>query len=122
MAVLGFLGSGKTDLIIKLLKRKTFLSQILKSFFYKDIRPILQTLYYKPILQTYTSYSSTLKKIVKFDEFDRLRKIGNVLLVFHESCDKNLVNKEFIKLATAGRHKGLVVIYVKHNLFQSRWS
>ena len=26
--------------------------------------------------------------------------------------------KDFVKLATAGRHKNVYVIYVKHNLFQ----
>ena len=32
-------------------------------------------------------------------------------------------NKEFSTLATAGRHKNLSNIYVKHNLFQqSKWS
>ena len=32
-------------------------------------------------------------------------------------------DKEFSKLVTAGRHKNISVIYVKHNLFQqSKWS
>ena len=40
-----------------------------------------------------------------------------------DSCEEIYNDKEFVKLATAGRHKGLIVIYVKHNLFQqSRWS
>ena len=47
----------------------------------------------------------------------------NILLVFDGSCEEIYNDKEFVKLATAGRNKGLNVIYVKHNLFQqSRWS
>ena len=35
----------------------------------------------------------------------------------------NFNDKEFVKLATAGRHKNINVIYVKHNLYQqSKWS
>ena len=62
-------------------------------------------------------------ELVKFDGFDRLRNIENVLLVIDDSCEKIYNDKEFVKLATAGRHRGLDVTYVKHNLFQqSRWS
>ena len=62
-------------------------------------------------------------EFVKFDGFDRLRNIGNILLVFDDSCEEIYNDKEFAKLATAGRHRGLDVNYVKHNLFQqSRWS
>ena len=60
---------------------------------------------------------------VKFDGFDRLRNIENILLVFDDSCEEIYNDKEFVKLATAGRHRGLDVIFVEHNLFQqSRWS
>ena len=31
---------------------------------------------------------------------------------------KKFFEKDFVKLATAGRHKNVHVIYVKHNLFQ----
>ena len=60
---------------------------------------------------------------IKFDGFDRLRNIEIILLVFDDSCEEIYNDKEFVKLATAGRHRGLDVIYVEHNLFQqSRWS
>ena len=43
--------------------------------------------------------------------------------MFDDSCEKIYNDKDFVKLATAGAHKGLDVIYVKHNLFQQRrWS
>ena len=45
------------------------------------------------------------------------------MLVFDDSCEEIFNDKEFSKLATAGRHKKVSVIYVKHNLFQlSKWS
>ena len=82
--------------------------------FYKDIQPILRDELHAGRIQI---------EFVKFDEFDRLRNIENILLVFDDSCEEIYNDKEFVKLATAGRHKGLDVIYVKHNLFQqSRWS
>ena len=62
-------------------------------------------------------------EFVKFDRFDRLRNIETILLVIDDSCEEIYNNKEIVKLATAGRHRGLDVIYLKHNLFQqSRWS
>ena len=44
-------------------------------------------------------------------------------MVFDDSCDEIFNDKELVKLAMSGRHKGLDVNYVKHNLLQrSRWS
>ena len=45
-------------------------------------------------------------------------ELENSLLVFEDSCEEIFNDKEFSKLATAGRHKNISVIYVKHNLFQ----
>ena len=39
------------------------------------------------------------------------------LLTFEDFCEKISKSKDFIKIATAGRHKGLSTIYIKHNLF-----
>ena len=77
----------------------------------------------QPIVREKLNASNIQTEFLKFDGFDRLRNIKNILLVFDDSCEKNYNDREFIKLATAGRHKGLGVFYVKHNLFQqSRWS
>ena len=49
--------------------------------------------------------------------------IENCLLLFDDSCEEFFNDKEFFKLATAGRHRNMHVIYIKHNLYQqSRWS
>ena len=39
------------------------------------------------------------------------------LLIFEESCEKICNSKAFVDIATAGRHRGLSTIYIKHNLF-----
>ena len=59
---------------------------------------------------------------MKFNGFESLRNLENVLLVFDDSWEEIYNDKEYVRLATAGRHRGIDVIYVKHNLFQqSRW-
>ena len=62
-------------------------------------------------------------KFMKFNGFESLRNLEKFLLVFDDSCKNIYYDKEFVRLATAGRHRGIDVIYVKYNLFQqSRWS
>ena len=39
------------------------------------------------------------------------------LLIFDDSCEEISSSKDFVKIVTAGRHKGLSTIYIKHNLF-----
>ena len=52
-----------------------------------------------------------------------ISELENSLLVFDDSCEETFNDKEFFKLATAGPHKNISVIYVMHNLFQlSKWS
>ena len=40
------------------------------------------------------------------------------MIVFDDICEEIFNEKDFVKLATAGRLKNVHVIYVKHNLFQ----
>ena len=39
------------------------------------------------------------------------------LLFFDNSCEEICNSKAFVDIATAGRHRGLSTIYIKHNLF-----
>ena len=80
-------------------------------FFYKDTQPILRD---------ELNARRNQKEFVKFDGFDRLRNIENFLLVFDESCEEIYNDKEFVKLATTGRHKGLNVNYFKHSFFPTK--
>ena len=55
---------------------------------------------------------------VNFEFIDSLRNNGTkYLLSFDESCEKICNSKAFVDIATAGRHRGLSTIYIKHNLF-----
>ena len=59
----------------------------------------------------------------KFSGFDFISLLEKCLVVFDDSCEEIFIDKEFSKLALAGRHRNISVTYVKHNLFQqSKWS
>ena len=58
-------------------------------------------------------------------DFEFVRNLPNngtkYPLVFDNSCEKISSSKDFVKIATAGRHKRFSTKYIKHNLFdQSR--
>lgn len=113
MAVVGPSGSGKTELIFKMLKDGTFqppFEQIL--YFYRESQP------------KFTQVLNQLNiQFMRFTNFDVTKDLENCLLIFDDSCEEIYNEKEFVKIATSGRHRNLNVIYVKHNLYQqSRWS
>ena len=52
-----------------------------------------------------------------------LNSLENSLLIIDDSCEEIYNDKEFVKLATTGRHKNINVIYIKHELYQQiKWS
>ena len=55
---------------------------------------------------------------VNFEFIDSLKNNGTMyLLIFDNSCEENCNSKAFVDIATAGRHRGLSTIYIKHNFF-----
>ena len=55
---------------------------------------------------------------VNFEIIDSLKNNGTkYLLVFDDSCEEISNSKAFVDIATAGRHRGLSTIYIRHNLF-----
>ena len=55
---------------------------------------------------------------VIFEFIDSLKNNGTKYLpVFDDSCEDICNSKAFVDIATAGRHRGLSTIYIKHNLF-----
>ena len=55
---------------------------------------------------------------VNFEFIDSLKNNGTkYLLIFDDSCEEICNSKAFVDIATAGRHRGLSTIYIKHNLF-----
>ena len=60
-------------------------------------------------------------KFIQGVEFDLIENLPNnrikYLLIFDDSCEEISNSKQFVKIDTAGRHRGLNTIYIKHNLF-----
>ena len=55
---------------------------------------------------------------VNFEFIDSLKNNGTkYLLIFDNSCEEICNSNAFVDIATAGRHRGLSTIYIKHNLF-----
>ena len=55
---------------------------------------------------------------VNFQFIDSLKNNGTkYLLNFDDSCEEICISKAFVDIATAGRHRGLSTIYIKHNFF-----
>ena len=55
---------------------------------------------------------------VNFELIDSLKNNGTkYLLNFDDSCEEISNSKAFVDIATAGGHRGLSTIYIKHNLF-----
>ena len=55
---------------------------------------------------------------VNFEIIDSLKNNGtNYLLSFDDSCEEACNSKAFVDIPTAGRHRSLSTIYIKHNLF-----
>ena len=55
---------------------------------------------------------------VNFEFIDSLKNNGTqYLLKFDDSCEEICNSKAFVDIATAGRHRGLSTIFIKHNLF-----
>ena len=113
MALVGPSGTGKTHLIFRMLQGHTF---------YPKVEPIY--FFYKEYQHLFDKVSKILQiQFIKFSSFDVINDLSNCWLVFDDSCEEIYNDKEFVKIATSGRHRKLHVIFVKHNLFhQSKWS
>ena len=55
---------------------------------------------------------------VNFEFIDSLKNNGTkYLLIFDDSCEEICNSNAFVDIATAGGHRGLSTIYIKHNFF-----
>ena len=113
MAISGLSGSGKTQLLYQMLIKNTFYP-----------RPEKIYLFYQHYQEVYTKMKFDLNlELVPCIDFDLIEKLENCLLIFDDSCEEIYDSKRFVKLATAGRHKNVHVIYVKHNIYhRSKYS
>ena len=106
-------GTGKWHLIYNWLKIGTFLSKFEKIYFFSNT-PNIFTMLSKMKLEI----SSMCVRGVKFESNDSLKNNGKkYLLYFVDFCEEICNSKAFVDIATAGRHRGLSTIYIKHNLF-----
>ena len=110
MFIWGPSGFSKTDLIVQMLLRGTFYPSYNKIFyFYLHDQPKSRSLVFQRKLEI------EFKQLSSFEIVNNLR---DCLIVFDDTCKEIFNEKSFVKLATAGRHKNVHVIYIKHNLFQ----
>ena len=104
--------TGKSQLIYNWLKNGTFQPIFDKIYnFYQDSQPL---------------YDVMQKEIENLEfvqgvnfEFDASLKnnVTKYLLIFDDSCGEVCNSKAFFDIPTAGRHRGLSTIDIKHNLF-----
>ena len=104
--------TGKSQLIYDWLKIGTFQPKFDKNYFFNQ--------------QSHSLYDVMQKEIdnlefvrgVNFELIDSLKNNGTkYLVIFDNSCEEICNSKAFVDIATAGRHRGLSTIYIKHNLF-----
>ena len=112
VSLLGPSDSGKTYLINEWLKVGTFQTKFDKiCFFYQHP----QSLY--DIMQKKIDNLEFVQG-VHFEFINSLKNNGTkYLLIFDDSCEEIFNPKEFLDIATAGRHRGFSSVYIKHNVF-----
>ena len=110
ISLVGPIGSGKSHLIFDWLKVGTFQQAFDKFFYFCQ--------HYQPLYSRMQRKNLKFIQVVDFVLIENLPNNGTkYLLIFDDSCEENSNSKQFVKIATAGRHRGLNAIYIKHNLF-----
>ena len=104
--------TGKSQLIYNWLKIGTFQPKFDKIYFFYQHSQLLYDVMQKEIKNL------EFVRGVSFEFIDSLKNNGTkYLLIFDDSCEEICNSKAFVDIATAGRHRGLSTIYIKHNLF-----
>ena len=112
ISLVGPSGSRKSHLIFDWLKIGTFQPKFDKVFHFQQ--------HYQPL------YGQRQKKLiffqgVDFELIENLRNYGTKnLLLFDEYCEEISISKQFVKIASAGRHRGPNTINIRNNLFHQR--
>ena len=107
--------SGITYLIHQWLKVESFQPKFGKIFYFNQ--------HPQPFYDLKQKEVDSLEFIqgVHFDYINSLKNNGTkYLLIFDDSCAEICNSKEFMDIATAGRHRRFSTMYIKHNLFQPK--
>ena len=104
--------TGKSQIIYNWLKIGTFRPKSDKIyFFYQHSQP------FDDVMQKEIENLEFVRG-VNFEFIDSLKNNGTkYLLFFDDSCEEICNSKALVDLVTAGRHRGLSTICIKHNLF-----
>ena len=104
--------TGESQPIYNWLKNGTFQSKFDKNYFSHQ--------HSQPLYDVMQKEIENLEFVVavNFEFIDSLKSNGTkYLLIFDDSREKICNSKALVDIATAGRHRGLSTIYVKHNFF-----
>ena len=112
ISLVGLSETGKTQLIYNWLKIETYQPKFVKIYyFYQNSQPLYDVMQEE-------NENLTFVRGVNFEFIDSLKNNGTKhLLIFDDSCEEICNSKAFVEFATAGKHRGLSTIYIKHNLF-----
>ena len=104
--------TGKLQLIYNWLKNGTFQPKFDKIYiFYQHSQPL------DDVMQKQIENLEFVQG-KNFEFIDSLKNNGTkYFLIFDYSCEEVCNSKAFVNIATAGRHRGLSTIYIKHNFF-----
>ena len=114
VSIVGPSGCGKTELMFRMLQGNSFYPRFERIYyFYKEFQPLFREM----------QGSIAGIEFINYSGLEITKNLSRCLLIFEDSCKENFNDKEFVRLATSGRHRKHHVIYVKLNLFhQSKWS
>ena len=101
MSIVGPSGCGKTELLFRMLKGLTFSPRFEKTCcFYKEFQQLFRDMQRViPVIE-----------FLKYSGFDIAKNLTHRLFIYDDSCEEIFNDKEFVKIATSGRHRKLHVI------------
>ena len=104
--------TGKLQNIYNWLKIETFQTKFDKVYFFHQ--------HSQPLYDVMEKEIENLEHMhgVNFEIIDSLKNNGTKFLLNFDDLSEEICNsKTFVDIVTAGRHRGLTTIYIKHNFF-----
>lgn len=128
MCISGASGTGKTQLISSMLTLEpeeqpprqytTFQPEYKRiKYFYRHWQPVYDQ-FISRLTPAIIGFVQAAGDEVIDKTIEEARPDVKTLLIFDDSCEEILQSRSFANLATSGRHKGLHVIFIKHNVYQ----